>query len=74
MLLYAFIAFFGSIKYAVKKKAFDKNGRILVIEALIDDTEFILINLYNANTENDQLTTFLELKKTEFSTLLEINR
>ena len=74
MLLYVFIAFFGSIKYTVKKKAFDKNGRILVIEALIDDTEFILINLYNANTENDQLTTFLELKKTEFSTLLEINR
>ena len=74
MLLYAFIAFFGSIKYTVKKKAFDKNGWILVIEALIDDTEFILINLYNANTENDQLTTFLELKKTEFSTLLEINR
>ena len=74
MLLYVFIAFFGSIKYTVKKKAFDKNGRILVIEALIDDTELILINLYNANTENDQLTTFLELKKTEFSTLLEINR
>ena len=74
MLLYVLIAFFGSIKYTVKKKAFDKNGRILVIEALIDDTEFILINLYNANTENDQLTTFLELKKTEFSTLLEINR
>ena len=38
------------------------NGRILIAEALIDDTEFILINLYNANTENDQLTTFLEVK------------
>ena len=28
---------------------------------MIDDTEFIFINLYNANTENDQLTTSLEL-------------
>ena len=28
---------------------------------MIDDAEFILINLYNANTENDQLTTFSEL-------------
>ena len=33
----------------------------LIIEALIDETEFILINLYNANTENDQLATFSEL-------------
>ena len=31
---------------------------------MIDATEFILINLYNANTENDQLTTtFAELTK-----------
>ena len=28
---------------------------------MIDDTEFILINLHNANTENDQLSTFAEL-------------
>ena len=36
----------------------DKHGRILIIETLIDDTKFILINLFNANTENNQLTTF----------------
>ena len=28
---------------------------------MIDDTEFRLINWYNANIENDQLTTFSEL-------------
>ena len=50
--------FFGSIIYTVMKKAFDKRGRILIIEALIEDAEFVLINLHNANTENDQLTTF----------------
>ena len=53
--------FFGSITYTVRKKASDKLGRLLILAALIDDTEFILINLYNANTENDQLTTFSEL-------------
>ena len=54
------IAFFGSIIYTVKKRASDKHGRILII-ALIEDTELILINLHNANTANDQLTTFSEL-------------
>ena len=53
--------FFGSITYTVREKASDKFGRLLTLAALIDDTEFILINLYNANTENDQLTTFSEL-------------
>ena len=47
------LLFFVSIIYTVRKKAPDKHGRILIIEALIEDTEFILINLYNANTEND---------------------
>ena len=58
------IDFFGSITYTVTKKASDKHGQILIIEALIDDTEFILISWYNANTENDQLTTFSELTNT----------
>ena len=53
--------FFGSITYTVRKKASDRHGRILIIEALTDDTEFVSINLYNTNTENDQLTTFSEL-------------
>ena len=52
------IAFFGNITYTVTNKASDKHGRIMIIKVLIDDTEFILINLYNANTENYQLTTF----------------
>ena len=47
--------------YTVRKKASDKNGRILILEAFIDDTEFILLNLYNANTENEQVTIFSEL-------------
>ena len=53
--------FFGSITYTVRTKASDRHGRILIIEALTDDTEFVSINLYNTNTENDQLSTFSEL-------------
>ena len=36
------IAFYSSVTYTVTKKASDKHGQILIIEALIDDTEFIL--------------------------------
>ena len=43
------------------KHGSDKHGRMLIIEALTDDTKFMLINLYNANTENNQLTTFSKL-------------
>ena len=32
-------------------------GRILVIEVKIDDSVFVLINIYNANTESEQLHT-----------------
>ena len=32
-----------------------------MIKALVDDTEFILISLYNTNTKNDQLTTFSKM-------------
>ena len=52
--------FLGSIWYNVRKKTSDKHERILIIEALIDDIELMLIDLHNANAENDQLTTFSE--------------
>ena len=45
----------------MKKRLCDENGRILILETLIDDSEFILINLYNANTESEQIQTFNEL-------------
>ena len=33
----------------------DDNGRIIIIEATLDSKKFLLINLYNANTEKEQL-------------------
>ena len=39
----------------------EKSGRILLNEAAIDDTVFVLINNYIANTESEQLETLLDL-------------
>ena len=36
----------------------DENGRILIIEAKINGDNFIVINIYNSNTESEQLKTF----------------
>ena len=47
----ALIAFFGRKGFTVKKKAECRNRRILILEALLDGSEFILINFCNANTE-----------------------
>ena len=35
-----------------------ENGRILIIEAKINDDDFIVIHIYNSNIESEQLKTF----------------
>ena len=35
----------------------------MLIEAIVDDVKFILINIYNCNTESQQLLTLTELHK-----------
>ena len=39
------------------KKENDEN--FLILEAMIDDCVFILINLYNPNTEKEQVSTWI---------------
>ena len=39
------------------------SGRILVLDATIDGTEYLLINLYNENTEAEQLKILESLSK-----------
>ena len=51
----------GNKTFPVKKHLCDENGRILILERLIDGSEFILINFYNTNTESKQIQTFNEL-------------
>ena len=60
-----FIAFFGSKSVTITKEIYDNSGRIWVLQVKIDDEIYFLINLYNSNTEREQLETL-----NEFETIL----
>ena len=49
------IAYFGTEKVTVKKQQTDHSGRILILDVFINESEYILINFYNANTEKEQI-------------------
>ena len=57
------IGFLGNKKIKYNKIRTDNNGRIIVLEAEIDDEIFLLINLYNPNTEAEQVKTLCELEQ-----------
>ena len=56
-----FIAFFGSKSVAITKKFSDNSGHILVLQVKIDGKIYLLVNLYNSNTEQEQLKTLNKL-------------
>ena len=49
------IAHLGSKSFVVKNKRNDDVGRILILDASIDCTDYILVNICNANTETEQI-------------------
>ena len=53
--------FSGNKTFTVNKRLCDENGRILILETLIDNSEFILVNLFNANPKSEQIKPFIEL-------------
>ena len=55
------ITFYGIQDITVEKKLSDKKGRVLVLEAWINDFDFLLVNIYHANTENEQVSVPNEL-------------
>ena len=55
------IGFYGSKTIERINKISDKSGRIILDEATIDETLFLLINIYNANTESEELETLSDL-------------
>ena len=57
------IGFLGNKKIKYNKIRTDNNGRIIVLEAEIDDEIFFLINLYDPNTEAEQFETLFELEQ-----------
>ena len=50
-------------KVAVLDKKNDKNGCILILDVMVDETNFVLVNIYNPNTETEQVKTLLDLGK-----------
>ena len=44
-------------------KKTDKNGRISTLDVMFDATNMVLINIYNSNTETEQVTTLFDLGK-----------
>ena len=48
------IAYFGTETF-VNKQETDKEGHILILNVSINESEYILINLYNTNTEKEQI-------------------
>ena len=57
------IGYLGSKKIKVNRIKNDNQGRILTVDADIDEDTFVLINLYNANTEREQIKTIYELNQ-----------
>ena len=50
--------FCGKNFFSLIDQKSDENGRILIFEAKINEDNFIVINIYNTNTESEQLKTF----------------
>ena len=53
----------GTEAFKVVNTARDKNGRILILDAELNGTNFLLINFYSSNTESEHLSTFSTLQK-----------
>ena len=50
------IGYIGKKTFKLLKNNNDENARLLILEGMIDDCVFILINLYNPNTEKEQVS------------------
>ena len=55
------ITFFGKNKICVNSQTTDKHGRVLILDAMIDGSEYILVKIYDANIESGQLKVLNDL-------------
>ena len=55
------IGFCGSYERQVKKEISDPNGRYLMMQVKVGDADYALINIYNPNTENEQVRLLAEI-------------
>ena len=57
------IGYLGSNKIKVNRIKKYNQGTILIVDADIDEETFVLINIYNVNTETEQIETIYELDR-----------
>ena len=57
------IGYVGSKYFVLTNQTADKNDRLLLTEAIVDDVKIVLINIYNCNTESQQPLTPSKLHK-----------
>ena len=57
------ITFFEKNEICVNSQITEKHGQILVLDITIDGSEYILVNIYSANTESEQLKVLNDLSE-----------
>ena len=57
------IGYWGTENFKVVNMACHKNGRILILDAELNYTNFLLVNFCSSNSEFEQLSTFSSLQK-----------
>ena len=69
------ISYIGTHNFVVNNQKTDNDGRILILDVTINDVNFVLINLYNANTETEQVSVLNNLSSLleKFDVTLEKN-
>ena len=50
------ISYIGTHNFVMNNQKTDNDDRILILDVTINDVNFVLINLYNANTETEQVS------------------
>ena len=50
------ISYIGTHSFVVNDQKTDNDGQILIVDVTIKDVVFVLINLYNVNTEKEQVS------------------
>ena len=68
------IGYLGSNKIEVNRTKNDNQIRIFIVDADIVGETFVLINLYNANTEMEQIKTIYELDQLPSDFCLDSNK
>ena len=68
-------SYIGTHNFVVNNQKTHNNGRILILDVTINDVNFVLINLYNANTETEQVSVLNNLSSLleKFDVTLEKN-